>query len=161
MFQTYELFPEGCMHSCARALALQNFSINFHCNFGCFPFVFCRLISVRYFCSPSFSVFFVTLTLLLQARAVLTFLDAVSEKKLRSTVALTAARGRGKSAALGLCLAGAIAYGYANIFVTAPSPENLRTVFEFLLKGERLPNVVHERASFCYCKQVCSMQFFL
>jgi tRNA(Met) C34 N-acetyltransferase TmcA len=73
----------------------------------------------------------------LQARAVLTFLDAVSEKKLRSTVALTAARGRGKSAALGLCLAGAIAYGYANIFVTAPSPENLKTVFEFLLKGER------------------------
>lgn len=31
-----------------------------------------------------------------QARAVVTFLDAVSEKTLRSTVALTAARGRGK-----------------------------------------------------------------
>jgi N-acetyltransferase 10 len=73
----------------------------------------------------------------LQARAVLTFLDAVSEKRLRSTVALTAARGRGKSAALGICLAGAIAYGYANIFVTAPSPENLKTVFEFALKGEK------------------------
>ncbi len=70
-----------------------------------------------------------------QAQAVLTFLDAVSEKRLRSTVALTAGRGRGKSAALGLCLAGAVAYGYANIFVTAPSPENLHTVFEFVLKG--------------------------
>lgn len=35
----------------------------------------------------------------------------------------------------GMCLAGAIAYGYANIFVTAPSPENLKTVFEFFLKG--------------------------
>ena len=31
-----------------------------------------------------------------QARAVMTFLDAASEKTLRSTVALTAARGRGK-----------------------------------------------------------------
>ena len=44
-------------------------------------------------------------------------------------------RGRGKSAAIGMCLAGAIAYGYSNIFVTAPSPENLATVFEFVLKG--------------------------
>ena len=35
-----------------------------------------------------------------QAKAVVTFLDAASEKTLRSTVALTAARGRGKSAAM-------------------------------------------------------------
>jgi Helicase len=48
---------------------------------------------------------------------------------------LTMYRGRGKSAAIGLCLAGAVAYGYSNIFVTAPSPENLGTVFEFVLKG--------------------------
>jgi hypothetical protein len=33
-----------------------------------------------------------------QARGVVTFLDAASERTLRSTVALTAARGRGKSA---------------------------------------------------------------
>ncbi|KAG5186846.1 GNAT acetyltransferase 2-domain-containing protein [Tribonema minus] len=70
-----------------------------------------------------------------QARALLTFMEAISEKTLRTTVALTASRGRGKSAAIGLCLAGAIAYGYSNIFVTAPSPENLGTVFEFVLKG--------------------------
>ncbi|CAM9646398.1 unnamed protein product [Phaeothamnion confervicola] len=62
-------------------------------------------------------------------------MEAISEKTLRSTVVLTAARGRGKSAAIGLCLAGAVAYGYSNIFVTAPSPENLGTVFEFILKG--------------------------
>ena len=31
-----------------------------------------------------------------QARALVTFLDAASEKTLRATVALTAARGRGK-----------------------------------------------------------------
>ena len=70
-----------------------------------------------------------------QAKAVVTFLDAASEKTLRSTVALTAARGRGKSAAMGIAVAGAVAMGYANIFVTSPSPENLRTFFQFLLKG--------------------------
>lgn len=70
-----------------------------------------------------------------QAKAVVTFLDAASDKSLRSTVALTASRGRGKSAALGLAMAGAIALGYSNIFVTAPSPENLRTLFEFIVKG--------------------------
>lgn len=47
-----------------------------------------------------------------QAKAVITFLDAISEKTLRSTVALTAARGRGKSAALGVAIAGAVAFGY-------------------------------------------------
>ncbi|KAF5839809.1 GNAT acetyltransferase 2-domain-containing protein [Dunaliella salina] len=70
-----------------------------------------------------------------QGRAVVTFLDAASEKALRSTVALTASRGRGKSAALGLAMAGAVHLGYANIFVTAPSPENLKTLFQFVLKG--------------------------
>ncbi|KAG6541499.1 hypothetical protein Mapa_017096 [Marchantia paleacea] len=70
-----------------------------------------------------------------QAKAVITFLDAASEKTLRSTVALTAARGRGKSAALGVAIAGAIALGYSNIFVTSPSPENLKTLFEFIFKG--------------------------
>ncbi|KAL3697204.1 hypothetical protein R1sor_011280 [Riccia sorocarpa] len=70
-----------------------------------------------------------------QAKAVITFLDAASEKTLRSTVALTAARGRGKSAALGVAIAGAIALGYSNIFVTSPSPENLKTLFEFVFKG--------------------------
>lgn len=70
-----------------------------------------------------------------QAKAVLTFVDAIADKKLRSTVALTAARGRGKSAALGLAMASAVAYGYSNIFITSPSPENLKTLFEFLFKG--------------------------
>lgn len=41
----------------------------------------------------------------------LKFIEAISEKTLRSTVALTAARGRGKSAALGLAVAGAVAFG--------------------------------------------------
>ncbi|GAX72715.1 hypothetical protein CEUSTIGMA_g171.t1 [Chlamydomonas eustigma] len=70
-----------------------------------------------------------------QGRAVVTFLDAASEKTLRSTVALTASRGRGKSAALGLAIAGSVGLGYSNIFVTAPSPENLNTLFQFVFKG--------------------------
>ncbi|KAH8090110.1 pyruvate carboxylase [Aureococcus anophagefferens] len=68
-----------------------------------------------------------------QARAVLAFIDALAERRARSVTTLTAPRGRGKSAALGLCLAAAVATGYAS--VTAPSPENVGTVFEFLLVG--------------------------
>jgi len=43
-----------------------------------------------------------------QAKAILTFIDAIAEKTLSSTVTLTAARGRGKSAALGLAMAAAL-----------------------------------------------------
>jgi len=70
-----------------------------------------------------------------QANAVIKFVDTLAKKTTRSTVSLTAARGRGKSAALGLSIASAIAYGYSNIYVTSPSPENLHTLFEFVLKG--------------------------
>ncbi|XP_072172418.1 RNA cytidine acetyltransferase-like [Diadema setosum] len=70
-----------------------------------------------------------------QAKALLKFVEAISEKTLRSTVSMTAARGRGKSAALGLAISTAVAFGYSNIFVTAPSPENIRTLFEFVFKG--------------------------
>jgi N-acetyltransferase 10 len=70
-----------------------------------------------------------------QAKALLTFVDAIAEKTLQSTVTLTAARGRGKSAALGVAVAAAVAHGYSNIFITSPSPENLKTLFEFLFKG--------------------------
>lgn len=70
-----------------------------------------------------------------QAKALLTFVDAIAEKTLASTVTLTAARGRGKSAALGVAIAAAVAHGYSNIFITSPSPENLKTLFEFVFKG--------------------------
>ena len=70
-----------------------------------------------------------------QAKALLTFVDAIAEKTLQSTVTLTAARGRGKSAALGIAIAAAVAHGYGNIFVTSPSPENLKTLFEFVFKA--------------------------
>ena len=70
-----------------------------------------------------------------QAKAVLEFVDAITDKKLDRTVSLTAARGRGKSAALGLAVAAAVGFGYSNIFVTSPTPENLGTLFDFLFKG--------------------------
>lgn len=70
-----------------------------------------------------------------QAKALLTFVDAIAEKTLRNTVTLTASRGRGKSAALGVAVAAAVAHGYSNIFITSPSPENLKTLFEFIFKG--------------------------
>ena len=71
-----------------------------------------------------------------QAKALLVFLEACSEKThVTSTVAMTAARGRGKSAAMGLCLAGAISLGYSTIVVTAPEAENLVSVFDFLCRG--------------------------
>eukprot|EP01087_Luapelamoeba_hula_P013063 TRINITY_DN3711_c0_g1_i1.p1 TRINITY_DN3711_c0_g1~~TRINITY_DN3711_c0_g1_i1.p1 ORF type:complete len:1097 (+),score=223.23 TRINITY_DN3711_c0_g1_i1:342-3632(+) len=70
-----------------------------------------------------------------QAKTILTCIEAISEKNLRTTVAITAARGRGKSAAMGISVAAAVASGYSNVFVTSPSPENLKTLFEFVLKG--------------------------
>jgi N-acetyltransferase 10 len=71
-----------------------------------------------------------------QAKALLVFLEVCSEKNnSSSTVAMTAARGRGKSAAMGLCLAGSISLGYSSIVVTAPEPENLVSVFDFLCRG--------------------------
>lgn len=70
-----------------------------------------------------------------QAKALMTFVDAIKEKTLASTATLTAARGRGKSAALGVAIAAAVAHGYSNIFITSPSPENLKTLFEFVFKG--------------------------
>lgn len=61
--------------------------------------------------------------------------DIISEKSLNTTVSIQAGRGRGKSAALGLSIAAAIVYGLTNIFITAPSPDNLNTLFEFIIRG--------------------------
>jgi N-acetyltransferase 10 len=61
--------------------------------------------------------------------------DTISEKNMKMTLSISAGRGRGKSAALGIAIAGAIIYGFSNIFVTAPSPENLGTLFDFIFKG--------------------------
>ncbi|KAI3413697.1 N-acetyltransferase 10 [Globodera pallida] len=69
------------------------------------------------------------------AKVLLRLLDVVTEKTLNSICSITAARGRGKSAAMGLAVAGAVGCNFTNIFVTSPSPENLRTLFDFVLRG--------------------------
>jgi N-acetyltransferase 10 len=65
----------------------------------------------------------------------MSMVDTISEKNMKMTLSISAGRGRGKSAALGIAIAGAIIYGFSNIFVTAPSPENLGTLFDFIFKG--------------------------
>ncbi len=54
-----------------------------------------------------------------------------------------------QSAALGLAISGALAMGYANIFVTAPSPENLKTLFEFAVAGLAQMDYKARRLSRC------------
>ena len=70
-----------------------------------------------------------------QAKATMCLIDIISEKNNKNTVSITSGRGRGKSSSMGLAVSSAIVYGYSNIIVTAPSPENLKTFFEFLIKG--------------------------
>ncbi|XP_063384664.1 RNA cytidine acetyltransferase [Cydia fagiglandana] len=70
-----------------------------------------------------------------QATALIAIIDTLASKTSRPPHCLTAARGRGKSACLGLAVAAAVALGYVNIYVTSPHPENLITLFEFVLKG--------------------------
>lgn len=72
-----------------------------------------------------------------QAKCVMAMVDSISEKSLslRSTISITAGRGRGKSSAMGLAISSAIVFGFSNIFVTAPAAENLKTFFEFVVKG--------------------------
>ena len=74
-----------------------------------------------------------------QAKVIMSILDTLLDKNnTKCTVSLTAGRGRGKSAAIGLSIAAALKLGFSNIFVTAPSPENLKTLFEFVIEGLEL-----------------------
>lgn len=72
-----------------------------------------------------------------QAQTVLKMADVIVQKNMNAVVSLTAGRGRGKSAALGLSLACAVSQGFSNVFITAPSAENVLTVFEFIEVGLR------------------------
>lgn len=67
-------------------------------------------------------------------------LDAIRNQNYQETNKVdvkfvSAGRGRGKSAALGLSIAGALLFSCSNIYLSAATPENLRTVFEFIEKG--------------------------
>lgn len=70
-----------------------------------------------------------------QVNAVLDFADCLDKKSVSSIVALTAARGRGKSAALGFSVAAAVIQKYSNIYITAPHLENAQILLSFFIKG--------------------------
>lgn len=104
-----------------------------------------------------------------QARLVMDLMAVIVEKErsMRTTVIVTAARGRGKSAALGLAVAGAIREGFANVFVTSPSPENLNTFFFFVVKAlealgysEKEDFEIHQSANPQYNKAVVRINLF-
>ena len=57
---------------------------------------------------------------------------------------------------MGLTIAGALGLGYSNVFVTAPSAENLQTVFEFVVKGlNALKFAVSGVVVCCCCVLLC------
>ena len=80
-----------------------------------------------------------------QAKCVMAMVESISEKNSKNTVSITASRGRGKSSAMGLAISSAIAFGFSNIFVTAPTPDNLGTFFEFVITGLKSLNYIEKK----------------
>ena len=80
----------------------------------------------------------------LKAKAVLKFVESISEKTLRSTVSLTAARGRGKSAALGLAISTAIAFGWVQFIIS--NLYGLQLILKFFICKETF-----EALFKCFC----------
>ena len=78
-----------------------------------------------------------------QGKAVLTFIDAISEKSLRSTVTLTAARGRGKSAALGIAIAAAVAFGCVQALIGSTFYTHVRGVPNLCLCSVLMSHAYH------------------
>jgi len=70
-----------------------------------------------------------------QAQSLLKLVDVLTERSAKDVVSVTAARGRGKSAVLGLAVAAAIHLGLNSVCVSAPSPHNLSSFFSLLFKG--------------------------
>lgn len=62
----------------------------------------------------------------------------LNERSCKTVCSVTAARGRGKSAALGMAISLAIFKSLSTIFIAAPNIENVGTIFEFILKGINL-----------------------
>ncbi|AFN83833.1 putative P-loop ATPase/acetyltransferase fusion [Encephalitozoon romaleae SJ-2008] len=64
---------------------------------------------------------------------------ALEARESRTIFSITASRGRGKSAALGISIAQAVNLGLLSVYIASPAIENVKTVFLFLIAGlERL-----------------------
>ncbi|GIX61623.1 ATPase domain containing protein [Babesia caballi] len=77
-----------------------------------------------------------------QLKALITLFNAVSKgaeivQRLNVTTIISA-RGRGKSATIGLFLSAALNMGFRNILIVAPAMENVQTLYSFLESGLQL-----------------------
>lgn len=70
-----------------------------------------------------------------QAELLLKFLEVLKSRSFHAMLSVSSAVGRGKSAVLGLAIAGSLAFNYSNIFISSVLYKNVDTVFKFLLKG--------------------------
>ncbi|ELA48154.1 hypothetical protein VCUG_00392 [Vavraia culicis subsp. floridensis] len=72
-----------------------------------------------------------------QDNAVTQLGQIMMDRSNKNIALLKASRGRGKSAALGLAVSDAIELKYSIIYVVAPHIENVKMLFEFVLRGLR------------------------
>ncbi|GIY12631.1 RNA cytidine acetyltransferase [Caerostris extrusa] len=70
-----------------------------------------------------------------QAELLLKFLEAIKNRTFHAVLSVSSSIGRGKSAALGLAIAGSLAFNYSNIFISSLCYRNVNIIFKFLLKG--------------------------
>lgn len=61
--------------------------------------------------------------------------NALETRRDRTIFSITASRGRGKSAALGISIAQAVNLGLLSVYIASPTIENVKTVFLFLISG--------------------------
>lgn len=61
--------------------------------------------------------------------------EILKNRNNKNIALIKASRGRGKSAALGLSVSNAIEQNYSNIHVIAPHIENVKMLFDFIIKG--------------------------
>ncbi|EQB61965.1 hypothetical protein NAPIS_ORF00462 [Vairimorpha apis BRL 01] len=70
-----------------------------------------------------------------QSNVITELFSVLKDRTNRSIYSIQAGRGRGKSVALGLTIAKAIQLKFSSIYISAPALENVKVLFDFLIKG--------------------------
>ncbi|XP_054718825.1 RNA cytidine acetyltransferase-like [Uloborus diversus] len=70
-----------------------------------------------------------------QANLLIKLLDFLKKRTLHSVISVSSPKGRGKSAAFGLAVAGSLALNYSNIYLSCLNYNKVKNVFQFLFKG--------------------------